>query len=89
MATQAGKLGFTKQFLTALNKGVFPDSVQMIKALDKAARYDQIQEKAKKATRQTVEVKPTNKVSGKKTNKPNIYNANLSTEQRIKLFQKK
>lgn len=88
VASQSKNLGFSQEFIKALDSGMFPDAVPMIKALHKASLYDQMIAKAKKATKQTVEVQPSKEVKGKATVKKSIYDKNLTTAERIALFKK-
>lgn len=90
VAETAQKLGFTPQFLKAINDAVFPDTVAMVKALNQVALYNEMLEKAAKAGKGKTgkKVKVTKKVTGKKTSKKSIYDKSMSTEERIKLRNK-
>ena len=90
VASKASELGFTKDFLHALNTGVFPDSVPMIKALHKAAEYDKMVSSAKKIQKtQPIDIKPTKRVKGgNSSSRKDIYSPNLSAAERINLYKK-
>jgi hypothetical protein len=90
VASKASELGFTKDFLHALNSGVFPDAVPMIKALHKAAEYDKMVSSAKKIQKnQPIDIKPTRRVKGGNSSvRKDIYSPNLSAAERISLYKK-
>ena len=90
VASKASELGFTKDFLHALNSGVFPDAVPMIKALHKAAEYDKMVSSAKKIQKnQPIDIKPTGRVKGGNSSvRKDIYSPNLSAAERISLYKK-
>ena len=90
VASKASELGFTKDFLHALNTGVFPDAVPMIKALHKAAEYDKMVSSAKKIQKtQPIDIKPTKRVKGgNSSSRKDIYSPNLSAAERINLYKK-
>lgn len=90
VASQANEMGFSKDFLHALNTGVFPDAVPMIKALHKAAEYDKMLNSAKKVQKApVVEIKPTKRVKGGNTPvRKSIYSKDLTPAERINLYKK-
>ena len=91
VAKTAQKMGFTPQFLKAVNEAVFPDTVSMVKALNNAALYEEIVAKAKKAGKggkQVVKITPTKKVGRGNASRKSIYDTKLTTEQRVSLRRK-
>jgi hypothetical protein len=85
------ELGYSAEFKNALDKGVFPDAVPMIKTIHKAAEYDKMMAKAKKvksSPSDVVEIRPTKKVQGGSTLRKTIYDKTLTSEQRISLRNK-
>jgi len=86
--SEAEKLGFSNQFFQAFQTGTFLDTVPMVKALEKAMKYDQMMEKAQKK-KPKADIRPTRKVSGKKPGKKSLYSKDLTPEERIQMFRQR
>lgn len=85
----AQESGYTREFVKALDDGIFPDTVSMVKTINEAMLYRDMTAKAKKLKgKPPLKVVPSKKVTGKRTNKADIYSKNMSTAERIKLRQK-
>lgn len=84
----AQEAGFTREFVKAIDDGIFPDTVSMVKTINEAMLYRQMLSKSQNLKKKSaLKVVPSKKVAGRKTNKKTIYDKNMSTEERIKLRQ--
>jgi len=82
MGATAKSLGFTDNFVNAVNSGAMPDSVPVLKLLDKAQKYDQLVEKLEKKPADKTVIPIKKKVAGKKTVARTVYNAKTPEEFR-------